>query len=418
MGKFKAVGGRYKGVEVYSKMNGKTSFYIKYKDLEGKTKREKVGDSPLMSKTKALIRLKERQAELNALRSNLNSGEINNYLYQKNKTSASLRLTIRDLAVMYFRDKADIKDFPNINSKYHIHIKPDKISNKPIMLITNDDIKKFIQDKKDTYTQRNGMQRRRSRKREWLETDKAHQERQYKLTNTTINAIYGLMVTIVNYGLQEEYYLGRNPFHTKFRLPVDNIKLKYLSDKEISLFLRQLKWQSESFEIIDKYVYLIGLLAVTTGARMKTTLSIRAGDIDFEKGILHLCNLKVNEHWYESAIATDEIKTLLLKFSKGLKPDAPLFVSTRTGNQIYRYPRVMNKILELTVNWHRQEENRMTLRDLRNSLASNLARKGVSLTHIAKVLDHKSIVSTSRYAQLGSEVAIEAVREYAKGLTR
>lgn len=417
MSKLKAIGGRYKGVLTYLKSNGTTSFYIKYKDLENNSKREKVGDSPLMNKTKALIRLKERQAELNALRSDLNKGEMNNYLYQKNKTSASLRLTLRDLAVMYFRDKADIKDFPNINSKYHTHIKPDKISNKPIMLITNDDIKKFIQDKKATDTQRNGMQRRRNWKREWLETDKEHQERQYKLTYSTINSIYGLMVTIVNYGLQEEYYLGRNPFHTKFRLPVDNIKLKYLSDEETSLFLRQLKWQSESFEIIDKYVYLIGLLAVTTGARMKTILLIRAGDIDFGNGILHLCNLKVNEHWYESAIATDEIKELLLKFSKGLKPDEPLFVSTRTGKQIYRYPRVMNKILELTVNWHRQEENRMTLRDLRNSLASNLARKGVSLTHIAKVLDHKSIVSTSRYAQLSSEVAIEAVREYAKNLT-
>ncbi|WP_415406964.1 tyrosine-type recombinase/integrase [Sulfurovum sp. CS9] len=416
MSKYKSIGGKYKGIEIYKKLSGAISYYIRYKDLENKTKREKVGESPTMTKTKALEILRQKQSELNTLRRHLHSGDINNYLLERSRASDSLRLTINDLAVMYLKDKANTKDFPSTKSRYHIHIESEKISNKPIMLITNEDIKKFIQNKKDTYSVRNGMQRKRDRKGKWLETKSEYESRQNKLTNTTINAIYGLMITIVNHGTQEEYYIGRNPFHSKFRLPTDNIKLKYLSDEETSLFLRQLKWQSESFEIIDKYVYLIGLLAVTTGARMRTILYLRAGDVDLDNGVIHLCNFKVNEQWYESAIATDEIRELLQKFSKGRGPNDHLFVSNRTGKQIYRYPRVMNKILELTVNWHRQEENRMTLRDLRNSLASNLARKGISLSHIAKVLNHKSIASTARYAQLGSEVAIEAIRDYAKRL--
>jgi len=416
LSKYKSIGGKYKGVETYKKSNGLISYYIRYKDLEGKAKREKVGASPMMTKTKALEILHQKQSELNTLRRHLNSGDINNYLLERSRASNSLRLTVNDLAVMYLKDKANTKDFPNTKSKYHIHIKPERISNKPITLITNEDIKKFIQNKKDTYSQRNGMQRKKDKKGKWLESKHEYESRQNKLTNTTISAIYGLIITIVNYAIKEEYYIGRNPFHNKFRLPTDNIKLKYLSDEETSLFLRQLKWQSESFEITDKYVYLIGLLAVTTGARMHTILHIRVGDIDINNGVMHLCNFKVNEQWYESAIATDEISKLLQKFSKGKGPNDHLFVSNRTGKQIYRYPRVMNKILDLTVNWHRQVENRMTLRDLRNSLASNLARQGISLSHIAKVLNHKSIASTARYAQLGSEVAIEAIQDYAKGL--
>ena len=298
MSKFKTIGGKYKGVETYVKINGLTSYYIKYKDLEGKTKRKKVGDSPIMTKTKALEILRQKQFELNALRRHLNSGDINHYLLEKSRASDSLRLTVNDLAVMYLKDKANTKDFPSTKSRYHIHIKSEKISNKPIMLITNDDIKKFIQNKKNTYSTRNGMQRKRDRKGKWLETKNEYELRQNKLTNTTINAIYGLIITIVNYAIKEEYYIGRNPFHNKFRLPTDNIKLKYLSDEETSLFLRQLKWQSESFEIIDKYVYLIGLLAVTTGARMHTILYIRVGDIDLNNSIIHLCNFKVNEQWY------------------------------------------------------------------------------------------------------------------------
>ncbi len=416
MSKYKSIGGKYKGVETYKKLSGITSYYIRYKDLENKTRREKVGDSPLMTKTKALGVLREKQSELNNTRRYLNSGDINNYLLEKNKVSNTLRLTVNDLAVIYLKDKFNMKDFPSTKSKYYTHIEPEEIANKPIVLISNDDIKKFIKNKKDTYSQSNGKQQKKDKKGKCLETKSEYESRQSKLTNTTINAIYGLMITIINHGVQEEYYLGRNPFHKKFRLQVDNIKLKYLSDEETTLFLRQLKWQSETFDIIDKYVYLIGLLAVTTGGRMSTILYIRVGDIDFDNKVLHLCNFKVKEQWYESAIATDEVLGLLKKFSKGKSPNDHLFVSNRTGKQIYRYPRVMNKILDLTVNWHRQDENRMTLRDLRNSLASNLARQGVSLSHIAKVLNHKSIASTARYAQLGSDVAIEAVRDYAKRL--
>jgi integrase len=168
---------------------------------------------------------------------------------------------------------------------------------------------------------------------------------------------------------------------------------------------------------MDRYVYIIGLLAITTGARRKTILSIRAGDIDFDNGIIKLCNFKIDDNWYSSSIASEEIKELLKKFSYGKKPDDYIFTSSRKSNEkIYRYPRIMNKILELTVNIHRKKDDRMTLRDLRNSLASNLAIAGVPLSHIGKVLDHKSITSTQRYAQLMPDVATVAIKDYVKGI--
>ena len=44
MSKFISIGGKFAGVEKYEKKNNVISFYIKYKDLDNKTVREKVGE--------------------------------------------------------------------------------------------------------------------------------------------------------------------------------------------------------------------------------------------------------------------------------------------------------------------------------------------------------------------------------------
>lgn len=417
MAKIISIGGKFAGVEKYEKQNGVVSYYIKFKDIDNKTVRVKVGDSPNMTQTKARELLRQKQTELNEQRSHLKNASVAGFYIPKATRHNTAKLTLNDLGNIYLVKKENTKDFFNIKSKFKTHISNHSIASKPIALIVKNDIKQFMDDKLDTFVVKNGMKRRTIDKRTGLlEPLEEYEARQYKLTNSTVNSIFGMIVTIVNYALKEEIYMGRNPFHKGYRLKSNNIKLKYLSNEETTLFLRQLKWQSESFEIMDRYVYLIGLLAVTTGARMKTTLSIRAGDIDFDNGILKLCNFKVDDNWYSSTIASNEIKELLRKFSYGKKPDDYIFVSNRTKDEIYRYPRVMNKILNLTVNIHRQKDNKMTLRDLRNSLASNLAISGVPLSHIGKVLDHKSITSTQRYAQLMPDVASAAIKDYIKGI--
>jgi integrase len=424
VGKFISIGGKFAGVEKYEKKNGIVSYYIKYKDLNNNTVREKAGDSPEMNQTKAREKLRKKQIELNEQRSQIKNGSNVEFYIPKTTRHNTTRMTLNDLAQIYIANKKGTKDFFNIKSKYKTHIEKHDIASKPIVLIVKDDIKKFIEDKKNTFVIKNGMQRKRKQRPtrdksgivEYIETEEEYRARQYKLTNSTVNAIYGIIVSIVNYAIKEEHYRGINPFHGSYRLDVSNVKLKYLNNSESVLFLRQLKWQSEAFEVMDRYVYLIGLLAMTTAARRKTILSIRVGDVDFENGILNLCNFKVKDNWYSSAIATEEIKELLKKFSKGKKPDDYIFASSRSEKQINKYPAVMKKILDITVNIHRKKDDRMTLRDLRNSLASNLAIAGVPLTHIGKVLDHKSITSTQRYAQLIPDVATVAIKDYVKGI--
>lgn len=426
MGKFVSIGGKFSGVEKYEKKNKIISYYIKYKDLNNKTVREKVGDSPEMTQTKARDLLHKKQSTLKEQRSHIKNGSNVGFYIPKATRHNTLKVTLKDLAEIYISDKKGTKDFFNIKSKYTTHIEKHEIASKPIVLIGKDDIKKFIEELQNKDVQKNGMKRKKKPRPtrdksgivEYIETEEENLARQYKLTDSTVNAIYGLVVSIVNHAIKEEKYKGKNPFHGNYRLEVSNIKLKYLNNSESVLFLQQLKWQSEFFSVKDKYVYLIGLLAMTTAARRKTILSIRVGDIDFENGILDLCNFKVKDNWYSSAIATNEIKELLKRFSKGKKPDDYIFSSSRSDKQISKYPAVMKKILDITVNIHRKKDDYMTLRDLRNSLASNLAIAGVPLTHIGKVLNHKSIISTQRYAQLIPDVATVAIKDYVKGIIK
>lgn len=418
-------GGKFSGVERYVKKNGVISFYIKYKDLSNQTKRVKVGDSPAMTKTEALKRLRAVTGELNDIRKSVKESDSNNvFIPKRKKKTFSATTSLKDLAEYYIERKSNIKDYPNIQSKYKNHIEKDEIVNIPLAILTRDDIAAFVKRKKETYVVKNGQQRKKQKNPDgtvtYLESEKEHKARQYKLTTSTVNAIYNLIVVIINYAIKNEKFFGRNPFHLandddilkEIERPKE-VHIKQLTQSETKAFLSQLKAQSESFEITDRYVYLIGLLAVFTGARMRTILNIKVGDIDFEHNKLKLYNLKVKDRPYTIHISSQAMRNQLEKFSRGKRPDDYLFTSNRTGKQIYRYPRVMKKILDLTVNNFRTKKEYMTLRDLRNSLASTLASKKVPLYNISQILNHDSLLNTKRYAQLQYNYANEEIANYA-----
>ena len=429
-GGIQAFGGKYAGVERNKKKNGLISFYINYKALDNKPKRVKVGDSPSMTKTKALKRLRDVTLGLNDARASIKDANENGvYIPTRKKRTYNATTTIRDLAQYYLGKKSNSKDYFNVSSKYKNHIENEAISNIPIILITRDDIANFVKNKQNTFVQKNGQQRKQKKRStrdksgivEYIETIEENKSRQYTLSNSTVYAIFSLIITIINYASRDEKYIGRNPFILnqddsileEIKIPT-SIKIKMLSIKEKNYFLAQLKAQSEAFEKADKYVYLIGLLAVYTGARRNTILNIKVEDIDLDNNTLVLFNLKVKNRAYYVKIPSETITELLIKFAKDKSPSDYIFTSVRTQNQITKYPAVMKKILDLTVNNHRGDGNKMTLRDLRNSLASYLAHQNVDLYKISKLLDHDSILNTRRYAQLQKNSASEIVSDYAK----
>ncbi len=100
---FISLGGRYSGVLTKTLNNGTTAFYIKYRDINSKSVRKKVGESPDMTKSDARERLAEIKKEIKAqkeLEQNPNS-PIPKILLKKSDKQV---YTLNDLADFYFYD--------------------------------------------------------------------------------------------------------------------------------------------------------------------------------------------------------------------------------------------------------------------------------------------------------------------------
>jgi integrase len=138
-------------------------------------------------------------------------------------------------------------------------------------------------------------------------------------------------------------------------------------------------------------LYLLVLLALTTGARKGELLALRVGDLDLSAATARLRTSKNREPRVLPLVpaVVAEIGRQRLPKDAG----ALLFPNLRGDG-----PR------EFTTVWRRAVDDARLLdfkfHDLRHSCASYLAQSGASLLEIADVLGHRQLDVTKRYAHL------------------
>ena len=203
------------------------------------------------------------------------------------------------------------------------------------------------------------------------------------LSNTTINKYKKLVSVVFNYGIRELGLLD-NPTRYIRSLPEKKGRTRYLSDNEREgLFkaCRDSKW--------DK-LYLLVLIAITTGARRGELLSLHWNDIDIDKQTAYVLTSKNGEP--KVLPLTDSVIKELQRFSQNdsslifaseIKPDRPYIF-------FKQWKRVRDEAELIDFRFH----------DLRHTTASYLAQNGATLLEIADVLGHKQIEVTKRYAHL------------------
>ena len=163
-------------------------------------------------------------------------------------------------------------------------------------------------------------------------------------------------------------------------------RLRYLSNEEKTSLLeasRHSHW--------DK-LYLIVLMAITTGARKGELERLKWSDIDFDRGLAYVHQTKNGEP--RVLPLTKQVLTEMdrvgrdaeLIFNSSIKPIKP--------NKPYEFRKEWIKAMK------RAEINDFRFHDLRHTCASYLAQNGASLLEIADVLGHKQIQMTKRYAHL------------------
>lgn len=350
-------------VQLYKKVNGDISYYITFKDEDNILKRIKIGD-----KSKGITEPFCNHKRNEVIHS-IKLGTDVPIKYKKKK-----EIEFDQIANKYFEELeiySKSQTLKDVKSKYNTHIKP-YIGNVPIDMVLVEYLEQIQRDKVKI------------------------------LATKTVNMLIDLVGTIYNLAIKKELCNHVNPASRVKRFKVNNIRERYLITEEIQELFDSVK---ES-----KLLTLFLKLALTTGGRLDTILHIQKKDIDISTNTITLHDLK-NKDTYKGFL-TDDVKEILKPNLYKLKANDYIIgmSSTKyTTRQLQsrlkpKVDKLFNKELDIG-----DRKNRVVIHTLRHTFASHLAINNTPIFTIQKLMNHKDIKQTMRYAKLAPDSGREFV---------
>jgi site-specific recombinase XerD len=342
---------KYAGVYLNKLRNKDISYSINYKDINNKLQWLKIG-----KQSEGITQDFCNQKRIEIL-SNIRLGEEPTKIRKKRKKNI---ITLDELTEKYFVYVKHKKDYKNSLSRYNNHIKPN-FGNRDIGSITKKNIEAL------------------------------QKEKQKKLSNKTVNHIIQLFSTIINYNIKEEGLKTTNPALGVKLLELDNTRTRYLSTQEIQKLLKHI----EDDEILTLFVKL----SLSTGGRVHSIVSIKTKDINFNENTINLKDYK-NKSTY-TGFLNDSLVEILRNVTKYLKPN-DLIISKSADNIQKKlkviFDELFNKDLDKS-----DAKNRVVVHSLRHTFASHLVSNGTSIYTVQRLMNHKDIRMTMRYAKLAKD---------------
>jgi len=347
-------------VQHYKKTNGDTTYYITYKNEDNKLKRLKIGEKS--SGITEHYCNKKRLEVLNQIRLGEDAPIVN-------KRKQKIIITLNDIANKYFKLKeAYITD--DISKHYRRY--PPNLKEKFGGISLNEITTEKILDYQ-------------------LELNKSG----YAPSTINYNIIF--LGTLFNLAIEEKLYNKQNPLKSKKikKLKVNNERERYLTTQEI-------KNLYSHFD--DESVKLFIELALSTGGRLETVLNIQVKDINLENKMITLKDFKNNSSY--KGFIRSSLADYLKKHISNLSANTFII-----GRDIIKYPsrtiqRKIKNTLDPLFNTGldtRDTKNRVVIHTLRHTFASHLAINGTPIFTIQKLMNHKDIKQTMRYAKLAPD---------------
>ena len=173
------------------------------------------------------------------------------------------------------------------------------------------------------------------------------------------------------------------------RRPENNEKTRFLSDDERARLLaacKASKWPR---------LYLVVMLALTTGARRSELTGLRWADVDLAGKLVHVGRSKNGDP--KALPLVPAVVAELERFKPAAGSGGGLvFPSARTPSKAYAFePRWQEALSQAKVKTFR-------FHDLRHSCASLLAQNGATLLEIGDLLGHRQVSMTKRYSHLAA----------------
>lgn len=206
---------------------------------------------------------------------------------------------------------------------------------------------------------------------------------------STINKYLFSLSHVFRVAIEEWNWMNENPVQKTSKMKIKNERVRFLSDKEKMALLKACR-ESQS-----EYLYIVVLMALTTGARFSEIISLKWSEVDFDRRMIRLLDTKNGEN--RSVPLVDSVKAELMKLKEVPRIDTDYVFARRDGK----------KPIELRKHWYiavkaAKLEN-FKFHDLRHTAASYLAMSGASPLEIANILGHKTMQMVKRYSHLSEQ---------------
>jgi integrase len=239
-----------------------------------------------------------------------------------------------------------------------------------------------------------------------------------ELSTKTIAHCLALIRAMYNKATDWGLYQGENPIKKKrpgekkgIMPTVRNARDRFLSIDEAKILLSELKRnhqiKNEYKELEDPKLHDMTLLSLHTGARASEIFNLKGLDVDLGHDLITLRDTKNTETRY--APITKEVKIML----KRRLPDNPTdyIFKDKEGHKIKEVSNAFQRIVgDLGFNDGIDDpRQKVVFHTCRHTFASWLAIQGTPLYTIAKLMGHKSIAMSERYAHLSPDHKKDAV---------
>jgi len=210
-----------------------------------------------------------------------------------------------------------------------------------------------------------------------------------KRSEPTVNRYHTALSSVLEVARTRWHWISENPARKVARGQENRGRTRFLSDDERKALLEACKasrWNQ---------LYLLVILALSTGARLGELLPLRWSDVDLKKGMAFLEETKNGERR-----ALPLIQAVQTELSKQVRRIDSPFVFPSPFNNEEHYQGFREHWDEARA---KAELEDFRFHDLRHSCASYLAMNGATLLEIADVLGHKTLAMVKRYSHLSTD---------------
>ena len=174
---------------------------------------------------------------------------------------------------------------------------------------------------------------------------------------------------------------------------IDEVKRFKTNNRERFLSLDEIGFLKENIKN-DEALKIFVALALSTGARLMGIMSILKKDINLDKGEVIINDFKNSSKYI--GFLDKETRALIKKRLEDIGDDDRVVIKGRRLIEEGLRP-ILNRLFNEGVSDRKQK---VVIHTLRHTFASHLAIKGVPIQIIQKLLNHKDIKMTMRYAHL------------------